>query len=158
MSKSTVTGTASTSLPDRFKKKQATIHVIFPFLPEKHISSGDECGPGHNCRVPASKHSGVRHVGSQSLAGSHQLFVMPHVGRRFKVAPSHPSSIVKLISVSLSTRCADAAAAENVSMTLTELSVFMKKQELELQLRTEKEREEGECALLEDRTLCRQME
>lgn len=29
-------------------------------------------------------------------------------------------------------------------MTLTELSVFMKKQELELQLRTEKEREEGE--------------
>lgn len=29
-------------------------------------------------------------------------------------------------------------------MTLTELSVFMKKQELELQFRTEKEREEGE--------------
>lgn len=40
----------------------------------------------------------------------------------------------------------DAGAAENVSMTLTELSVFMKKQELELQLRTEKEREEGEPA------------
>lgn len=38
----------------------------------------------------------------------------------------------------------DAEAAENVSMTLTELSVFMKKQELELQLRTEKEKEEGE--------------
>lgn len=38
----------------------------------------------------------------------------------------------------------DAGAAENISMTLTELSVFMKKQELELQLRTEKEREEGE--------------
>ncbi|XP_054468198.1 TSC complex subunit 1b isoform X2 [Anoplopoma fimbria] len=37
----------------------------------------------------------------------------------------------------------DAGAAENVSMTLTELSVFMKKQELELQLRTEKEREEA---------------
>ncbi|XP_029300251.1 TSC complex subunit 1b isoform X2 [Cottoperca gobio] len=36
----------------------------------------------------------------------------------------------------------DAGAAENVSMTLTELSVFMTKQELELQLRTEKEREE----------------
>lgn len=33
-------------------------------------------------------------------------------------------------------------------MTLTELSVFMKKQELELQLRTEKEREEGECHIL----------
>lgn len=33
-------------------------------------------------------------------------------------------------------------------MTLTELSVFMKKQELELQLRTEKEREEGERRLL----------
>lgn len=33
-------------------------------------------------------------------------------------------------------------------MTLTELSVFMKKQELELQLRIEKEREEGECRLL----------
>lgn len=33
-------------------------------------------------------------------------------------------------------------------MTLTELSVFMKKQELELQLRTEKEREEGEYRLL----------
>ena len=30
-------------------------------------------------------------------------------------------------------------------MTLTELSVFMKKQELDLQLRTEKEKEEGEC-------------
>lgn len=29
-------------------------------------------------------------------------------------------------------------------MTLTELSVFMRKQELELQLRTEKEKEEGE--------------
>lgn len=42
----------------------------------------------------------------------------------------------------------DAGAAENVSMTLTELSVFMKKQELELQLRTEKEREEGEYRLL----------
>lgn len=38
----------------------------------------------------------------------------------------------------------DAEAAENISMTLTELSVFMKKQELELQLRTEKEKEEGE--------------
>lgn len=38
----------------------------------------------------------------------------------------------------------DIEAAENVSMTLTELSVFMKKQELELQLRTEKEKEEGE--------------
>lgn len=38
----------------------------------------------------------------------------------------------------------EAEAAENVSMTLTELSVFMKKQELELQLRTEKEKEEGE--------------
>uniref|UniRef100_A0A4W6FBN2 TSC complex subunit 1b n=1 Tax=Lates calcarifer TaxID=8187 RepID=A0A4W6FBN2_LATCA len=37
----------------------------------------------------------------------------------------------------------DAGAAENVSMTLTELSVFMKKQELELQFRTEKEREEA---------------
>lgn len=37
----------------------------------------------------------------------------------------------------------DAGAAENISMTLTELSVFMKKQELELQLRTEKEREEA---------------
>lgn len=33
-------------------------------------------------------------------------------------------------------------------MTLTELSVFMKKQEMELQLRTEKEREEGECHIL----------
>lgn len=42
----------------------------------------------------------------------------------------------------------DIGAAENVSMTLTELSVFMKKQELELQLRTEKEREEGEHWLL----------
>lgn len=42
----------------------------------------------------------------------------------------------------------DAGAAGNVSMTLTELSVFMKKQELELQLRTEKEREEGEYRLL----------
>ncbi|KAF3702266.1 Hamartin Tuberous sclerosis 1 protein [Channa argus] len=37
----------------------------------------------------------------------------------------------------------DAGAAENVSMTLTELSVFLKKQEMELQLRTEKEREEA---------------
>lgn len=37
----------------------------------------------------------------------------------------------------------DASAAENISMTLTELSVFMKKQELDLQLRTEKEREEA---------------
>ncbi|KAM3599263.1 uncharacterized protein V6R79_002809 [Siganus canaliculatus] len=34
-------------------------------------------------------------------------------------------------------------AAENVSMTLTELSVFVKKQELELQLRMEKEKEEA---------------
>ncbi|KAM8872959.1 TSC complex subunit 1b isoform 1-T2 [Synchiropus picturatus] len=33
---------------------------------------------------------------------------------------------------------------ENVSMTLTELSVFMKKQELDLQLRTEKEKEEAD--------------
>lgn len=42
----------------------------------------------------------------------------------------------------------DAAAAENTPMTLTELSVFMKKQEMELQLRTEKEKEkeEGEFA------------
>ncbi|XP_049593596.1 TSC complex subunit 1b isoform X1 [Syngnathus scovelli] len=37
----------------------------------------------------------------------------------------------------------DAADAASVSMTLTELSVFMKKQELELQLRTEKEKEEA---------------
>ncbi|KAJ3604769.1 hypothetical protein NHX12_026821 [Muraenolepis orangiensis] len=37
-----------------------------------------------------------------------------------------------------------AGGAENLSMTLTELSVFMKKQELDLQLRTEKEREEEE--------------
>ncbi|KAM3873924.1 TSC complex subunit 1b [Diretmus argenteus] len=37
----------------------------------------------------------------------------------------------------------DAGGAENISMTLTELSVFIKKQELELQLRTEKEREEA---------------
>lgn len=35
-------------------------------------------------------------------------------------------------------------------MTLTELSVFMKKQELELQLRTGKEREEGEYRLIID--------
>lgn len=42
----------------------------------------------------------------------------------------------------------DAEAAENVAMTLTELSVFMKKQELELQLRTEKEKEEGEYLLV----------
>ncbi|KAI4817128.1 hypothetical protein KUCAC02_009410, partial [Chaenocephalus aceratus] len=46
----------------------------------------------------------------------------------------------------------NAGAAEIVSMTLTELSVFMKKQELELQLRTEKEREEAAITeeLLED--------
>ncbi|KAM9425215.1 TSC complex subunit 1b isoform 2-T2 [Pholidichthys leucotaenia] len=37
----------------------------------------------------------------------------------------------------------DTKAAENISMTLTELSVFMKKQEMELQLRTEKEKEEA---------------
>ncbi|XP_068430174.1 TSC complex subunit 1b [Clinocottus analis] len=39
----------------------------------------------------------------------------------------------------------DVSATENVTMTLTELSVFMKRQELELQLqlRTEKEREEA---------------
>ncbi|XP_013857891.1 TSC complex subunit 1b [Austrofundulus limnaeus] len=37
----------------------------------------------------------------------------------------------------------DAGTSANVSMTLTELSVFMKKQELDLQLRTEKEREEA---------------
>ncbi|KAF7651989.1 hypothetical protein LDENG_00102770 [Lucifuga dentata] len=37
----------------------------------------------------------------------------------------------------------DAGAAENVSMTLTELSVFLKKQELDLQLRMEKEKEEA---------------
>lgn len=44
----------------------------------------------------------------------------------------------------------DAGIAVNVSMTLTELSVFMKKQELDLQLRTEKEKEEGErVSLLE---------
>ncbi|CAL8279554.1 unnamed protein product [Merluccius merluccius] len=34
-------------------------------------------------------------------------------------------------------------AVENITMTLTELSVFMKKQELDLQLRTEKEKEEA---------------
>uniref|UniRef100_A0A3Q2PKC3 TSC complex subunit 1b n=1 Tax=Fundulus heteroclitus TaxID=8078 RepID=A0A3Q2PKC3_FUNHE len=37
----------------------------------------------------------------------------------------------------------DAGGAATVSMTLTELSVFLKKQELDLQLRTEKEREEA---------------
>ncbi|XP_015257276.1 PREDICTED: hamartin-like [Cyprinodon variegatus] len=37
----------------------------------------------------------------------------------------------------------DAGSAANVSMTLTELSVFLKRQELDLQLRTEKEREEA---------------
>ncbi|XP_054600706.2 TSC complex subunit 1b isoform X1 [Nothobranchius furzeri] len=37
----------------------------------------------------------------------------------------------------------DAGSVASISMTLTELSVFMKKQELELQLRTEKEREEA---------------
>ncbi|XP_017281040.2 TSC complex subunit 1b isoform X2 [Kryptolebias marmoratus] len=37
----------------------------------------------------------------------------------------------------------DAGMAANVSMTLNELSVFMKKQELDLQLRTEKEKEEA---------------
>ncbi|XP_056146302.1 TSC complex subunit 1b isoform X2 [Lampris incognitus] len=37
----------------------------------------------------------------------------------------------------------DTRGAENISMTLTELSVFMKKQELDLQLRTEKEKEEA---------------
>ncbi|KAL4004993.1 interleukin 1 receptor accessory protein-like [Sarotherodon galilaeus] len=44
----------------------------------------------------------------------------------------------------------DAGAAENISMTLTELSVFMKKQELELQLRTEKEKEKEEAAITEE--------
>lgn len=38
----------------------------------------------------------------------------------------------------------DAGAAENISMTLTELSVFIKKQEMELQLKPEKEKEEGD--------------
>ncbi|XP_068608710.1 TSC complex subunit 1b [Brachionichthys hirsutus] len=38
----------------------------------------------------------------------------------------------------------DAGAAENAPMTLTELSVFMKKRDLELQLRTEKERDEAD--------------
>ncbi|XP_034048778.1 TSC complex subunit 1b [Thalassophryne amazonica] len=46
-----------------------------------------------------------------------------------------------------SEKCAEVTtnreAAENISMTLTELSVFMKKQELDLQLRTEKEKEEA---------------
>ncbi|KAK7896598.1 hypothetical protein WMY93_021923 [Mugilogobius chulae] len=37
----------------------------------------------------------------------------------------------------------DPAAEENVSMTLNELSVFMKKQEMELQLKPEKEKEEA---------------
>lgn len=37
----------------------------------------------------------------------------------------------------------DAGAAENISMTLTELSVFIKKQEMELQLKPEKEKEEA---------------
>ncbi|XP_016518168.1 TSC complex subunit 1b [Poecilia formosa] len=37
----------------------------------------------------------------------------------------------------------DAESAANVTMTLTELSVFMTRQELDLQLRTEKEREEA---------------
>lgn len=37
----------------------------------------------------------------------------------------------------------DGGAAENVSMTLNELSVFMKKQEMELQLKPEKEKEEA---------------
>ncbi|XP_032426037.1 TSC complex subunit 1b isoform X1 [Xiphophorus hellerii] len=37
----------------------------------------------------------------------------------------------------------DAGSAANVTMTLTELSVFVTKQELDLQLRTEKEREEA---------------
>nr|XP_040053679.1 TSC complex subunit 1b isoform X3 [Gasterosteus aculeatus aculeatus] len=46
-------------------------------------------------------------------------------------------------SADVSTNRAEAGAAENVSMTLPELSAFMKKQELELQLRTEKEREEA---------------
>ncbi|KAM9734670.1 LOW QUALITY PROTEIN: hamartin-like [Menidia menidia] len=40
-------------------------------------------------------------------------------------------------------RSADTKSAENISMTLTELSVFMKKQELDLQLRTEKEKEDA---------------
>ncbi|XP_077592904.1 TSC complex subunit 1b isoform X1 [Stigmatopora nigra] len=40
----------------------------------------------------------------------------------------------------------DAADAANVSMTLTELSIFMRRQELELQLRTEKEKEEAAIA------------
>nr|XP_061800246.1 hamartin-like [Nerophis lumbriciformis] len=40
----------------------------------------------------------------------------------------------------------DAADAANVSMTLTELSVFMRRQELELQLRTEKEKEDAAIA------------
>lgn len=44
----------------------------------------------------------------------------------------------------------DAGAAENISMTLTELSVFMKKQEMELQLRTEKEKEKEEAAITEE--------
>ncbi|XP_037340612.2 TSC complex subunit 1b isoform X1 [Pungitius pungitius] len=46
-------------------------------------------------------------------------------------------------SADVSTNRAGAGAAENLSMTLPELSAFMKKQELELQLRTEKEREEA---------------
>uniref|UniRef100_A0A8C3A7D2 TSC complex subunit 1b n=1 Tax=Cyclopterus lumpus TaxID=8103 RepID=A0A8C3A7D2_CYCLU len=53
------------------------------------------------------------------------------------------SVVVKRFSNICDPPSSDAGAAESVSMTLTELSVFMKKQELELQLRTEKEREEA---------------
>lgn len=42
----------------------------------------------------------------------------------------------------------DAGLDETISMTLTELSVFIKKQELDLQLVTEKERDEGERFVL----------
>uniref|UniRef100_A0A7N8X333 TSC complex subunit 1b n=1 Tax=Mastacembelus armatus TaxID=205130 RepID=A0A7N8X333_9TELE len=62
------------------------------------------------------------------------------------VQSSPPRKVCSLIIVKCVMRefiMNNAGAAENVSMTLTELSVFMKKQELELQLRTEKEREEA---------------
>lgn len=59
------------------------------------------------------------------------------------------SAVLKHLFLFLS----DAGSAANITMTLTELSVFVTKQELDLQLRTEKEREEGQFVMQNNATM-----
>uniref|UniRef100_A0A669B2N0 TSC complex subunit 1b n=1 Tax=Oreochromis niloticus TaxID=8128 RepID=A0A669B2N0_ORENI len=91
---------------------------------------------------------------SPNLELSHSASHLPTPGGKGTPASSTPATSSPPPTLSddfpVISLPANTVQSKNISMTLTELSVFMKKQELELQLRTEKEKEKEEAAITEE--------